>query len=42
MPNIANPEAFQLEAATILAAAYSAFPLPGNQEAVLLRAFMSC
>ena len=27
MPNITNPEAFQLEAATILAAAYSAFPM---------------
>jgi hypothetical protein len=26
MPKITNPEAFQLEAATILAAAYSAFP----------------
>jgi hypothetical protein len=28
MPNITNPEAFQLEAATILAAVYSAFPIP--------------
>ncbi len=27
MPNITNPEAFQLETATILAAAYSAFPM---------------
>jgi len=27
MPNITNPEAFQLEAAAILAAAYSAFPM---------------
>jgi hypothetical protein len=27
MPNITNPEAFQLEAATVLAAAYSAFPI---------------
>ena len=27
MSNITNPEAFQLEAATILAAAYSAFPM---------------
>jgi len=26
MPNITNPDAFQLEAATLLAAAYSAFP----------------
>jgi hypothetical protein len=28
MPNMTNPEAFQLEAATILAAGYSAFPTP--------------
>ena len=27
MSNLTNPEAFQLEAATILAAAYSAFPM---------------
>lgn len=27
MPNITNPKAFQLEAATVLAAAYSAFPM---------------
>jgi hypothetical protein len=26
MPNVTNPEAFQLETATILAAGYSAFP----------------
>jgi hypothetical protein len=28
MSKITNPEAFQLEAATILATAYSAFPMP--------------
>jgi hypothetical protein len=28
MPNITNPEAFQLEAAAILAGAYSSFPQP--------------
>lgn len=28
MPNISNPDAFQLEAATILAAAYDHFPTP--------------
>lgn len=27
MPNITNPEAFQLEAATVLAAGYAAFPI---------------